>query len=91
MQQGRRAVRLIESFRDLRNCANFLEWNMGILDKLEEVAGAIVAVEGLKMLDPNASTLSEIAAAVTGYKGTELLKDKLEQKEDGGEAAAPSA
>lgn len=64
---------------------------MGILDKLEEVAGAVVAVEGLKKVDPNASTLGEIAAAVAGYKGTELLKDKLDQKDDGGEAPPPSA
>ncbi|VTU17559.1 hypothetical protein [Variovorax sp. PBL-E5] len=57
---------------------------MGILDKLEEVAGAVVAVEGLKKLDPNASILTEAAAAVAGYKGAELLKDKLENQDEAG-------
>jgi hypothetical protein len=55
---------------------------MGILDKLEEVAGAVVAVEGLKKVDPNASLLGEAAAAVAGYKGTEVVKDKLEEKDE---------
>jgi hypothetical protein len=58
-----------------------LEKIMGILDKLEEVAGAVVAVEGLKKVDANASILSEAAAAVAGYKGAELLKEKLESKD----------
>jgi hypothetical protein len=56
---------------------------MGLLDKLEEVAGAVVAVEGLKKLDPNASFLTEAAAAVAGYKGTEVIKEKLEEKKQG--------
>lgn len=54
---------------------------MGILDKLEEVAGAVAAVEGLKKVDPNASLLGEAAAAVAGYKGTELVKEEIEKKE----------
>jgi hypothetical protein len=62
---------------------------MGLLDKLEEVAGAVVAVEGLKKLDPNASFLGEAAAAVAGYKGAELIKEKLEEKKEEGEAGSP--
>ncbi len=64
---------------------------MGILDKLEEVAGAVVAVEGLKKVDPNASMLSEAAAAVAGYKGTELLKEKLESKDQPDAPEQPAA
>ncbi len=55
---------------------------MGILNALEEVAGAVVAVEGLKKVDPNASLLGEAAAAVAGYKGVELVKEKLEEKQE---------
>ncbi len=55
---------------------------MGILNALEEVAGAVVAVEGLKKVDPNASFLGEAAAAVAGYKGVELLKEKLEEHKE---------
>ncbi len=63
---------------------------MGILDKLEEVAGAAVAVEALEKVDPNASLLSEAAAAVAGYKGAELLEEKLESKDQPG-ASGPAA
>ncbi|SCX65112.1 hypothetical protein [Variovorax sp. EL159] len=56
---------------------------MGILNTLEEVAGAVVAVEGLKKVDPNASLLGEAAAAVAGYKGVELVKEKLDEKTEG--------
>jgi len=52
---------------------------MGILNTLEEVAGAVVAVEGLKKVDANPSFLGEAAAAVAGYKGVELVKEKLEE------------
>lgn len=53
---------------------------MGILDKLEEVAGAVAAVEGLKKVDSGAGLLSEAAAAVAGFKGVELVKDKLAER-----------
>jgi len=61
---------------------------MGILNALEEVAGAVVAVEGLEKLDPNASFLGKAAAAVAGYKGVEVIKDKLDEKNEG-EGASP--
>jgi len=51
---------------------------MGIF---EEVAGAVVAVEGVKKLDPNASILTEGIAAVAGYKGVEEVTEHLENKE----------
>ena len=59
---------------------------MSLLNTLEELAGLVVAVEGLKKIDPNASFLGEAAAAVAGFKATELLREKLEHK---GEEAAP--
>lgn len=65
-----------------------LEELMGILDKLEEVAGAVVAVEGMKKADPGASLLGEAAAAVAGYKGVELIKEKLEERREGKAGAA---
>ena len=52
---------------------------MGIL---EELAGAAVAVEGAKKLDPNAGIIEEGAAAIAGFKGTEALIDHFEKKED---------
>ena len=55
---------------------------MGLLDKVEEIAGAVVAVEGVKKLDPNAGILAEGAAAVAGFEGVEAVKEHLEKKEE---------
>jgi len=55
------------------------EESMGLL---EELAGAAVAVEGAKKLDPNAGILTEGAAALAGFKGTEALVDHFEKKDD---------
>lgn len=52
---------------------------------LEELAGAVVAVEGVKKLDPNASIITEGIAAVAGYEGVEAVTDHMEKKEDGTE------
>jgi hypothetical protein len=49
---------------------------------LEEMAGAVVAVEGVKKLDPNAGILEEGAAAVVGFEGTEALVDHFEKKDE---------
>jgi len=59
---------------------------MGIL---EEVIGAVVAVEGVKKLDPNASILTEGIAAVAGYKGVEVVTEHLEDKEGDKDAGTP--
>jgi hypothetical protein len=53
--------------------------NMGLL---EEMAGAVVAVEGVKKLDPNAGILEEGAAAVAGFEGTEALVNHFEKKDE---------
>ncbi|MBB5062024.1 hypothetical protein [Granulicella mallensis] len=55
---------------------------MGFLEEAEKIAGAVVAVEGVKKLDPNASILTEGAAAVAGYKGAEAIEDHFEKKDD---------
>ncbi len=52
---------------------------------LEELAGAVVAVEGVKKLDPNASIITEGIAAVAGYEGVEAVTDHMEKNEDGTE------
>jgi hypothetical protein len=68
----------------------FFDWAQGclfdtlkesIMGIFEEVAGAVVAVEGVKKLDPNASILTEGIAAVAGYKGVEEVTEHLENKE----------
>ena len=48
----------------------------------EDVAGAVVAVEGLKKVDPNAGILSEGVAAVVGYEGTEKVTEHFEEKKE---------
>ena len=55
---------------------------MGLLDKVEEIAGAVAAVEGLKKVDSGAGILAEGAAAVAGFKGVEAIKEHLEKKDE---------
>jgi hypothetical protein len=49
---------------------------------LEELAGAAIAVEGLKKVDPDANLLEGGLAAVAGYKGTEAIVDHFEEKKE---------
>lgn len=58
---------------------------MGLLEDAEKIAGAVVAVEGAKKLDPNASILTEGAAAVAGFEGAGALAEHFEKKDDGSE------
>ena len=51
---------------------------MGLMDEAEKIAGAVVAVEGVKKLNPNANILEEGAAAVAGFEGTDVIKGALE-------------
>jgi hypothetical protein len=55
---------------------------MGLLEDAEKIAGAVVAVEAAKKLDPNASILTEGAAAVAGFEGAGAIADHLENKEE---------
>lgn len=52
---------------------------MGIF---EEIAGAVVAVEGAKKLDPGASVLTEGIAAVAGFEGVKEVSEHFENKEN---------
>jgi hypothetical protein len=55
---------------------------MGFLEEAEKLAGAIAAEEGIKKLDPNASIITEAAAAITGFEGAGALAEKFEKKDD---------
>ena len=56
---------------------------MGLLDEAEKIAGAVAAVEATKKLDPNASILTEGAAAIAGFEGVKAVEEHLENKEEG--------
>jgi hypothetical protein len=55
---------------------------MGFLEDAEKIAGAVVAVEAAKKLDPNASILTEGAAAVAGFEGAGAIEEHLENKQE---------
>ena len=55
---------------------------MGLLEEAEKIAGAVAAVEGVKKLDPNASILTEGAAAIAGFEGAKAIEEHLEKKEE---------
>lgn len=63
---------------------------MGILDTLGEVAGAVVAVEGAKKLDPDAGLLTEAAAAIAGFEGAGKIESLVAKKKAGSESEAES-
>jgi hypothetical protein len=50
---------------------------MGILDFVEEAAGAFAADKALEAVDPNAGVLARAAAAVAGFEGVSKVKDYL--------------
>ena len=54
---------------------------MGFMEEAEKLAGAVIAVEGLKKVDPNASIFTEGAAAVAGWEGAGAISEQLEKKE----------
>ena len=55
---------------------------MGFLEEAEKIAGAVIAVEGVKKVDPDASILTEGAAAVAGFEGAGAIAEHLEHKEE---------
>lgn len=56
------------------------EVTIGLLNLLEEVAGAVIAVKAVDKLDPGAGLLAEGMAAFAGFKGVEAIKEHLEEK-----------
>ncbi len=55
---------------------------MGLLDEAEKIAGAVAAVEALKKVDPDASILTESAAAVAGFEGVKAIEEHFEKKKE---------
>lgn len=55
---------------------------MGLMDEVEKLAGAVVAVEATKKVDPNASLLTEGAAAVAGWEGAGAIEKHFEEKKE---------
>jgi len=62
---------------------------MGILNLVEEAAGAFAADKALEAIDPNAGILAKAAAAVAGFEGVEKVKDMMSG--DNAETPAPDA
>jgi len=58
---------------------------MGLLEDAEKLAGAVVAVEGAKKLDPDAGFMTEAAAAVAGFEAAGAIAEHVEKKDDGGQ------
>ena len=50
---------------------------MGFLEEAEKLAGAVVAAEGMKKLDPNAGILEEGAAALVGFEGAGAIAERF--------------
>jgi len=50
---------------------------MGILDFVEEAAGAFAGDKALEAVDPNAGILAKGAAAIAGFEGVSKLKEVL--------------
>lgn len=63
---------------------------MGILDFVEEAAGALAADKALEAVDPNAGLLARGAAAIAGFKGVEAVKDHFTNAETPAAAADES-
>jgi hypothetical protein len=65
-----------------RSCSNYTVSDMGFLDEVGKVAGAIAAVEATDKVDPDASILTKGIAAVAGFEGAGALESLVEKKED---------
>ena len=70
---------------------------MGIMDFVEEAAGAFAADKALEVVDPNAGLLAKGAAAFAGFEGVSKLKGVLggsgdeQASADGGETGETAA
>ncbi len=62
-----------------------------IMGLLEELAGAAIAVEGAKKLDPDAGIFTEGAAAVAGYVGVEKVTEHFEDKDNAADGSDQSS
>ena len=56
-----------------------------LLDELGEIAGAVIAEQGVDKLDPDAGFLEKAAGAFAGYEAAKIAENKLENRsEDAG-------
>jgi len=58
------------------------ERDMGLLDEVGKIAGAVAAVEAAEKVDPEAGLLTKGIAAVAGFEGAGKLESLVEKKED---------
>jgi hypothetical protein len=59
-----------------------LERDMGLLDEVGKIAGAVAAVEAAEKVDPQAGLLTKGIAAIAGYEGAGKLESMLEKKDE---------
>ena len=56
-----------------------------LLDELGEIAGAVIAEQGVDKLDPDAGFLEKAAGAFASYEAAKIAENKLENRsEDAG-------
>ncbi|WP_283150466.1 hypothetical protein [Silvimonas soli] len=48
---------------------------------LNEIIGAVVAVEGVEKLDPNASLLTKGIAAIAGFEGVKTVTEYMDKSD----------
>jgi hypothetical protein len=58
------------------------ECDMGLLDEVGKIAGAVAAVEAAEKLDPEAGLLTKGVAAIAGFEGAGKLESLVEKKEE---------
>lgn len=61
---------------------------MGLLN---EIIGAVVAVEALEKLDPDAGFFEKGLAAIAGFEAEKLIEEKLTASDDNAESNSPAA
>ena len=61
---------------------------MGLLN---EIIGAVVAVEAVEKLDPEAGFLKKGMAAIAGYEGEKLIEEKIDEHTAAQDGSAPPA
>jgi hypothetical protein len=58
------------------------ERDMGLLDEVGKIAGAVAAVEAAEKVDPEAGLLTKGVAAIAGFEGAGKLESLVENKEE---------
>jgi hypothetical protein len=58
------------------------ECDMGLLDEVGKIAGAVAAVEATEKVDPEAGLLTKGIAAIAGFEGAGKIESLVENKEE---------